>query len=59
MIESMEQTRESRKGHVGRNLTTHSTEARVSWFLTVKLSIPALIARSVNSGVMPQELNLD
>ena len=32
-------------------ITTHSTEARVSQSLIVKLSVSALCARSVNSGV--------
>jgi hypothetical protein len=33
-------------------ITTHSTEARVSMSFIVKLSVPALCARPVNSSVM-------
>ena len=37
---------------VGRSLTTHWTGARVSLAFIVNLSVPALCARPVNSGVM-------
>ena len=37
--------------NVGRNLTTHSTGARVSNPLIVELAVAALCARPVNSGV--------
>ena len=36
-----------------RRITTHSTGARVSLALIVNLSVLALRARPVNSGVMP------
>jgi hypothetical protein len=40
-----------------RNLTTNSTGARVSLALIEKLSVAALCARPVNSGVMPLPVN--
>jgi hypothetical protein len=51
MIESALKANETRNGHGGRNLTTHSTEARVSQSVIEKLSVAVLNARSVNSGV--------
>ena len=51
MIESKATGRETKNGNVGRNLTTHSTGARVSWSFIVDLCVPALNARPVNSGV--------
>jgi hypothetical protein len=41
-----------RGGRMSYNITTHSTEARVSQPLIVNLAVSALSARSVNSGVM-------
>jgi hypothetical protein len=51
MIESRLKDRERRNGRVARNLTGHSTGARVSRSLIVELSIPALCARPLNSVV--------
>ena len=51
MLESALKTNERQNAYGGRNLTTHWTEARVSRSLIVNLSVPTLIARSVNSGV--------
>ena len=53
MIESKVRDDEWQSGYDGRNLTTHSTGARVSNPFIVKLCIPALCARPVNSGVRP------
>jgi hypothetical protein len=51
VIQLTVKVRVRRNGYVARNLTTHSTEARVSWPLIVELAIAGLNARSVNSSV--------
>ena len=51
MIESAVKAQATKRGHGGRNLTTHSTGARVSISLIVKLAVAGLCARPVNSGV--------
>jgi hypothetical protein len=51
MIESTSEAQETKSGKVARNLTTHSTGARVSRSLIVELSLAVLNARPVNSGV--------
>jgi hypothetical protein len=54
MLESKVQDRETQNGRGVRNLTTHWTEARVSWsFIREAWMLDALNARSVNSGVRP------
>ena len=53
MIESTVKAQATKSGGVERNLTTHSTEARVSLFFIRKdWMLDALNARSVNSGVI-------
>jgi hypothetical protein len=52
MIESNVAGWERQNGYDGRNLTTHSTGARVSLPVIVDLAIAGLNARPVNSGVM-------
>jgi hypothetical protein len=44
-------------GHKCSDITSHWTEARVSWPLVVDLIIVGLCARSVNSGVRPFAMN--
>jgi hypothetical protein len=51
MVASKGADRAGQNGHVGQNLTTHWTGARVSRSLIVDLCVPALNARPVNSGV--------
>jgi hypothetical protein len=51
MIESKVRGRARQDGNVARNLTTHSTGARVNLAFIVNLSVPALNARPVNSSV--------
>ena len=52
MIESTLKAQETKNSHVERNLTTHSTEARVSLsFIRKDWMLDASNARSVNSGV--------
>jgi hypothetical protein len=51
MIKSTVRGQARQIGYVGRNLTTHWTEARVSRSFIVSLLVSALSARSVNSGV--------
>jgi hypothetical protein len=51
MRESDVRDRERRTGHAQRNLTRHSTGARVSGSLIVELAVAGLNARPVNSGV--------
>jgi hypothetical protein len=51
MIQSAAKAQARRSGRVARNLTTHSTGARVSKFLIVELAAARLNARPVNSGV--------
>src|SRR3982751_2440903 len=52
MIESAMKAQARQNGGVVRNLTTHSTGARVSELLIVELAVAVLCARPVNSGVM-------
>jgi hypothetical protein len=52
MIQSDLKAQERKRGDDGRNLTTHSTEARVSvLFIREDWMFGSLCARSVNSGV--------
>jgi hypothetical protein len=51
MIGSKLPGRARQNGRVRRNLTTHSTGARVSISLIVELAVAVLSARPVNSGV--------
>jgi hypothetical protein len=54
MIESAVKAQATKHGYVERNLTTHSTEARVSMaFIREDWMLGSLCARSVNSGVGP------
>jgi hypothetical protein len=55
MIQSMAKAEATRRSYGGRNLTTHSTEARVSRSDIVNLFVAVLNARSVNSSVGPLE----
>jgi hypothetical protein len=54
MIRSTVNAEAAKRGHVERNLTTHSTGARVSLPFIVNLSVARADARPVNSGVRPQ-----
>ena len=51
MIESALRGWERGNGHGGRNLTRHSTGARVSGSLIVELALSALSTRPVNSAL--------
>jgi hypothetical protein len=51
MIESTSEAQETKSGKVARNLTGHSTGARVSRSLIVELSLAVLNARPVNSAL--------
>jgi hypothetical protein len=51
MIQSTTKAHGTKNGYDGRNLTTHSTGARVSRSFIVELAVAGLCARPVNSGV--------
>jgi hypothetical protein len=51
MVKSTVQSQERQRGHVGQNLTRHSTGARVSRSLIVELAIAGLNPRPVNSAL--------
>src|SRR5215213_6651889 len=51
MIKSTARGQARQDGRIARNLTTHSTGARISRSFIEKLPVPALHARPVNSGV--------
>jgi len=51
MIQLAVKAQAIKSGYGGRNLTTHSTGARVSMSFIENLCVSALIARPVNSGV--------
>jgi hypothetical protein len=57
MIESTLKAEESQNGYGARNLTTHSTGARISLDFIVNLPVMALNARPVNSGVRRARLS--
>jgi hypothetical protein len=51
MIESAAQAQVPKRGHVGRNLTTHSTRAEIARMSFARLKASLNASRRVNSGV--------